>query len=236
MRIDPDFKKFIWNKFSQLDATDLACLRYMPRVESSYYSDEFYTVDCGCWEYFDILREKLNAEWWNNGATKLVFAFKEYPEYVVKIPFEGVANYDRDDCIIECCEPIETNYCELEAEVFRAAFLEDLDYFFCETDYMFSIGGTEFYCAIRCETGYMDVPKSYSDNSYEKAKEKYYSDKEQPISLNCLATLYEQYTIKAVDRLICFLKCNNVNDLHCGNLGFLNGMVCIIDYSGYHEC
>lgn len=229
-----EFEKFVWNKFSQLDADDLACLRYMPCEEDSYFSNKFFIVDCGCWEYFDVLCQKLDAQWWDNGATKIVFAFAEFPQFVVKIPFDGIANYDKNNHRIGC-NGFLNNYCEREVTVFEEATLAGIGHFFCETQYMFTLGGTEFYCAEKCEKPFLDSPKVYSDNSYKKAEKRYYSNAKKPLNIDCLATMYEQYGVTATEELITFLEDNSVNDLHCGNFGFLDGMLCIIDYSGYYE-
>lgn len=49
------------------------------------------------------------------------------------------------------------------------------------------------------------------------------------------AVFIDDYGIEEFDRLSNFLKKNNINDLHCGNIGIIGSKSVIIDYAGFHD-
>ena len=52
---------------------------------------------------------------------------------------------------------------------------------------------------------------------------------------NVAAYFVEQYGYEEFQRLADFLEWNEVNDLHCGNVGIVGGKVVFIDYGGYYD-
>ena len=58
--------------------------------------------------------------------------------------------------------------------------------------------------------------------------------------LNCSGDEYVEnllsfhYDHKRLDNFLDFCEENDINDIHTGNVGYINGRLVVIDYSGYH--
>lgn len=168
----------------------------------------------------------------DNGCSKFVIFLND--EEVIKIPFNGMYMYDEDDDEYYFREFEISDYCKKEAEVYRAAVQEGLAFFFAKTALAgFAQGGYPIYISDRV-CPFNDDPSrrnSFSDESYKKAKEYHCS-----FSPSWLACALEYYGEEDVERLIAFVKKENVGDFHLGNVGFTkDGAPIIFDYSGYME-
>lgn len=88
-----NIKNIVW---TALDKVDIELLKYAvdDNGELSSYIDN----------NLSYIAEKMNTEWYDSGATKSVFSFYEFPNYVIKIPFQGCyvidSNYDPDSVSI----------------------------------------------------------------------------------------------------------------------------------------
>lgn len=155
------------------------------------------------------------------GATKLVL-MNEYSNWVFKIPFKNR----------------KVNYCQIEAEIYEDARRENLDKFFAPCYFLENYDGARIYVMQRAEVSY---DKLYSDLferlSSEGRTEEEASDivDEADSYSEFVDWLFPYYSEEPAefDKFINFLNCAGINDLHSGNIGYINDRVVLIDYSGF---
>lgn len=166
------------------------------------------------------------------GATKLVIISKEDNEYaknyVAKIPFDYIA----------------MDYCEEEKRVYKAV-LEDYLKFkdcFAECWYADRVLVKDYdntdclvpvYIMQRAEIDEIKVEKlsyNYWINSGGNP-DYYYPEDTSEETMNCFRNFYEEIFVEEFEETISDL---GVNDLHSGNIGFINGNPVLVDYSGYY--
>lgn len=185
------------------------------------------------------------------GATKIVFVLKDYPDYVIKIPFLGIFDYDDEMNVrfsgYSNCDYIDRkwDYCEREAKIFEMACNDNVEKFFAGTYFLGFICDYPFYISDRVMTTFYDNSGSYyssttessspSENSYNDAvniSRKYYTS----MADYDMAIFVEHFGIEATEDFAAFCYDNHINDLHDGNLGLrFDGSPCVIDYSGFFK-
>ena len=157
------------------------------------------------------------------GATKLVIISSEADNWVFKIPFNDY----------------KSNYCQLEADIYEMAVKENIGEFFAPCYFLENYDDVRIYVMERAEMAY---GRLYSD-LYERLSSEGRSDEEAEEILeeveDCneyVEWLFPYYTnYEKFDALINFLESAHVNDLHSGNIGYINDRVVLIDYSGFHK-
>lgn len=149
------------------------------------------------------------------------------------------------------------DYCRAEVRNYRAAVQEELDKYFAWTDKLFDIhfeGGyfpvyamefidcdvdaiTEMMVEKFCENN--SNPQACEENG-EEIDEDEYEKYEDGYNAACSGTsegvdeyFHSSLSVSEYARLSQFLRYNDIDDIHSGNLGFNGGLVVIIDYSGY---
>lgn len=185
------------------------------------------------------------------GVTKIVFVLKDYPDYVVKVPFLGVFDFDEDKNVLFAGKKNDTrvsvtrkwDYCEREAKIFEMACENNVEKFFAGTYFLDFINDYPFYISDRIMDTFEDHYDSWdssesersslSENSYEdalKISRAYYSS----MSNNDMAIFVENFGTEDAEEFAAFCYDNHINDLHDGNLGLrFDGSPCVIDYSGF---
>lgn len=214
----------------------------------SCYSDCCAEDDYTCEKIADIA-DTIGAQWGDCGCTKSVFFFKEFPQYVFKIPFRGkcVIEWDDDyDCYCETDKFDEFyyagadndndwDYCETEAWLYHAACEHGVDNFFAGTFYIGEYCGHPIYVSEfrnNYKSTYYDFHNNPSNGVDELCKEYDYI----PLAKSDISAMIKFVGIEMVRKLLSFIEEFDINDLHNGNLGTTSdGMVCIIDYSNYNE-
>lgn len=243
------FSKYKKNEISKFIAEnfygeDINYLKYNP-IELYDYSSSCLSGDwisCDKWEPFLQIKRQVGADHIMAGATKIVFIWDDF-DFVIKIPFYGKGYYEEayekpqlkgiEEFGNSFCNEEPWNYCAAEEQVYRAAYEKDLEYFFCGTQYICSIGDIKFYASEKMdEEFFYDYSKKPSEESYNKA---YFSPYYVDMNDNCAAMLFEQNDKEEVYKLQQFLRSWNLNDFHCGNFGYINNHLRIIDYSGFFE-
>lgn len=195
------------------------------------YKDEDYEEEIeSCYE--DI-KELVGAKWVNTGESKIVFYFSEYPEWVVKIPFQGVRFVDEENTV-SYTDTYTTNYCEAELCYYYDAINEEVEDAFAEEHWLFDMCGADFYCAEYCEL--MTCDKMEASEKARTVAEKIkknsispYNDIFQwtPLLIDCYG---EEFSKRVVD----FIIKQDIEDLHNENVGFSrDGKFKLIDYSGF---
>ena len=196
------------------------------------------------------------------GVSKGVLIFNDL-DYVIKIPFyaewfEGYeVDYDEEndepiyedgytaDCPFQGVEVegfIKENswdYCETETLIYEVAKRNSMEDHFAKT---YMIGYANHWpiyaqvraCMLRSEESYTTrSKKNYTEEERETANairdnEKFYLDEEW---------LMDFIAFWGKERMLQFIKfCNDwfIDDLHGGNLGYVNGIPCLVDYSSYN--
>lgn len=164
------------------------------------------------------------------GASKLVLIPSD-SDYVIKIPF-GIYN-NVDFCKIE-----EENYLRIKedepelakyfAECWRAGevFVENED----NEDEEVKVPIYIMRRTIVDETKVSDASYNLYINSGGD-EEDYCIDDENDETYSCFEFYYG---IEELERILDIIDTLGINDLHTGNVGFINNMPVFIDYSGFH--
>ena len=159
----------------------------------------------------------------NYGVTKLVITTSEANNWVFKIPLHDY----------------KSNYCQLEVEIYEMAQKENISEFFAPCYFLENYDGVEIYVMARADVTY---GRLYSD-LYERLSNEGCTDEEATEILeeveDCseyVEWLFPYYTnCEKFEALSNFLEDAGVNDLHSGNIGYINDRVVFIDYSGFHR-
>ena len=198
----------------------------------------------------------------DSGVSKGVLIFNDL-DYVIKIPFyceyyEGEEGYyDDEDNWIEgepgeptgdafsgvevegYCHQNEWDYCETEELRYLAAEKNNMEEHFAKTWCIGTVQDWPIYAQIKC-------CMYRSEESYSTRSKKTYTAEDQESVRNIQDTTkvwtQEDWLIDFLhywgrDRLIAFMQfCDqwNIDDLHGGNLGYICGVPCLVDYSSYN--
>lgn len=124
------------------------------------------------------------------------------------------------------------DYCEVECAVYEAATNENLQHFFAREHLFAQAGSTNIYLQTRVEP-YVDNARSDQDalSTYNRCL----SLGARCFNAPWVADFFGLYGEKEFLRLDAFLKKYNLYDFHGGNLGYLNGLPILMDYSDYNE-
>ena len=153
----------------------------------------------------------------SNGASKVVIVINDY-DYVIKIPFKGYENL-----------------CEAEADIYWRAVARGFEENFAPCFYVCSYKELPLYAMIKCDCGedYEDIMSRIShqyitDDMFD-ADEAWecYEDE------GCLSIFEDRYEDEKRYKWCRFIHSNHISDIHGGNVGFLNGKLVMVDYSGF---
>ena len=217
--------------------------------DSCYFVDECDEVSCDFANDVDDAADSLTDEfgvWYSRmGASKYVILLPNY-NYVIKIPFNGSGETYYDDDIDE--EQFEFvkfdgatlsngwDYCAVEATIYEYAELEGVEKYLARTVFWKrSKFGYPFYLQEKVSSC---NDEEISENS-RKIAETYagYSNAFGTCPLydeEWIGHFLDWYGEEEYRKLANFLIDEDINDLHCGNLGYRdNGAPVIFDYSGY---
>ena len=142
--------------------------------------------------------------------------------WVYKIPFEN-KNY---------------NYCDEEAEIYEKAVEEKIEKFFAPCYFLEKIDGLNIYVMACAEVSVGDLHDdlrrrlSSEGRSDEEAEDIVIEAEDNAEFVEWLFPYYAGDV--DFDKFLEFLSEENINDLHSGNIGYIDGNVVLIDYSGYH--
>lgn len=185
----------------------------------------------------------------DNGASKGVIIPKDNEDkYVLKIPFNGYLSEDWDDEELTYAgdrfiffdwapSSISWDYCSAEVEIYEKAEELGIEQLFAKTEIYDFIQG--YYPIYIQEKAVMFFRSSRTLHSEEKLKET--SSKASAIYDYCsidnewLTDVLDYYGEEKFITFLQFLKKQNINDLHSGNIGYIDGRPVVVDYSGYYE-
>jgi len=196
---------------------------------------------------------------YDSGISKGVFIFDEL-DYVIKIPFQsnwyedGECWDDEQGTYVPCDgwvgEPFcgnevegfvknhDWDYCETEELLYKVAERNGIAEYFAQTTYIGDVRGWPIYaqtraCMFRSESSrtarsQKNYSKAQRDSANELMKRNhFYVDEEW---------LIDFITYYGEQALLTFIKfCDDwfISDLHSGNLGYVDGVPCLVDYSSF---
>lgn len=229
----------LYNAFNDSNFCEDACYFV---DECDEVSDDFaYDISNAA----DSLLDEFGSWSSRRGASKYVILLPNY-NYVIKIPFNGTgATYYDDETDREEIEFVRFDgatlsngwdYCAVEATIYEYAELEKVEKYLARTAFWKkSKLGYSFYLQEKVNS-YND--EEISENS-RKIAETYagYSNAYGTCPLydeEWIGHFLDWYGEDEYRKLANFLISEDVDDLHCGNLGYReNGAPVIFDYSGY---
>ncbi len=202
-------------------------------------ANHFFTLleqlEEGCAEFSEFFQKPDMSKWkelvWDNagswvdsivlecGATKAVIIDEDY-DYVLKIPFPKESGL---------------NYCQIELENYVSAKQDNLEAYFAETFYLGEYEGAQCYASKKADCDNIEervsdeIRGSYSDMSDEE----FGSYIDNSWTEEIVAEAMENCAGDDWGRLYDFLYDNDINDLHYGNVGYIDGSLVYIDFSGY---
>lgn len=211
-------------------------------MSSNVYQDMFNFVEVLLGDatvdecFWDLVSEEdenglgrmlANCEGADAGASKIVFTFDEFPDYVIKIPNPGEAiTFQNEEDNYVCwyshspysTEDDEWNYCTSEVFLFREAKVSGVDDFFAE---LIFLGKTKGGVPVYAQKRYKHLPERFCKNCYDCGDE----DSIRKIFKN-----------EDVSSLIDFIKKWDIDDLYFDNFGITDeGKPIIIDYAGFWD-
>lgn len=197
---------------------------------------------------------------WAHGVTKgVIIPFDS--NFVIKLPFygaedcvgyeDGLEDYEEIQArygdnwsdrvaIFEVC-PFNGawsndgwDYCEAEARIYKEAVNEDLDFLFAKTEKIGEICGWPVYCQERAVMFDDEDWESPAESIVDRARDLRNMDEAHcQTSSYWIAALLENYDEDTYWRLCEFCQKYCIEDLHEGNIGFLDGSPILVDYSSF---
>ena len=180
------------------------------------------------------------------GATKLVIILPDC-DFVIKIPFSGsyqeiyqgkTDSYEEEYIDFENAgfEDCEWDYCKVEVNRYNLAKNIGIEKYFAKTECIGMINNYPIYIQQKAEI-FAEVKdlNSYSEEKKSSTREK--CDKEDLWCFNdCwLSDLLDYCGDKIFSFFMSFIKDNDFDDLHSSNIGYINGVPVLVDYSGFNE-
>ena len=180
------------------------------------------------------------------GATKLVIMLPDC-DFVIKIPFSGsyqefyqdrTDDYEEEYVEFENAdfETCEWDYCKTEVNRYNLAKNVGIEKYFAKTECIGMVNNYPIYIQQKAEI-FAEVKdlNSYSEEKKSSTREK--CDKEDLWCFNeCwLSDLLDYCGDKIFSFFMSFIKDNDFDDLHSSNIGYINGVPVLVDYSGFNE-
>lgn len=228
-----------------IEGLDHECGLSRAIVETRYSDDLFYRHENEDGEKdMDQYLSNHNA-WSAYGATRIVFGYDD-DEYIIKIQ----TNLDNDDF----------DYGAREVETYEAAVEAKLDKYFAGCallfHYTFTWGSRSFrlpvYIMKRCNCSYDQISddsynyhyskyceESGRDGNEDETRDLFYDEYEENYDstdgmlMYAMTTWNEDYEDWAP--LYRFISDWQINDLHAGNWGYVDGRLVLTDYAGYGQ-
>lgn len=183
-------------------------LSHLDRCGDNNFEDWFYTNNL-----------EDDGYWYGIGMTKICIGHICLDNWVIKFS----ANDSSKD------------YMAREYEIYQEAERQNMTEFFPQTFFLGRFEGRDCYIQERAECNERDIySECYNQicSFYEEESKEYNSD----LICDEVDTLNDDERVNLLfhnSELIDFLYEHEINDLHEGNFGLINGKFVIIDFSGY---
>lgn len=202
-------------------------------VEASHVTDDIqsnFTTSAGKKMFGGIQGVKIA-----HGASRFVLIPENEP-FVFKIDLNVREVFDDNDkLIVKDTLSYQNYYCNHEADIYEMAENEQLGYYFAEITYLDTIFGKDFYVQEKA------VPFKIAQHGITKIEDKEEAETSQLYEY-CIADdipfewLYDFVSWNGYEegvRLLDFLCDNDIDDLHDGNLGYINDRPVLYDFCGF---
>ena len=134
------------------------------------------------------------------------------------------------------------NYCALEEELTQQAKLKGLELCFAATNFLGYAKDHPIYIQEKC-CMFSEASSTTNKEKYKnRTKEDYDSLKRVrekidfwEVNDNWLLDFLIYWGEEILKQLCDFIYNHDIEDLHNGNIGYRNGVPCLVDYSSYHE-
>lgn len=190
--------------------------KFLRTCKKDAYLD--FRREYSCWFTFEFENKTVGVELYY-GATKAVIHVSDEPT-LVKIGFSD----------------FKINHAEREANVYAEACVNEVSQFFVPCHKLGKIYGHSIY-----EMDYVDADESrVTSDMWRKCSESMSGDEisnainDDDCYIENLFPFY--YSEEEMSKLCDFLSDLEIDDLHSGNIGYLDGRIVLIDYSGYFPC
>ena len=212
---------------------------YNLKIPEQFGVDEDYgCADSDC--FYEVCSQLTSHDDISFGITKFVIFPTEDPDYVVKIPFNGMFFYRDDIQASDFDYFYHEDYCAIELDLYNEAYERGLEKLF--TDMIFgghTKDGTPFYIAERVKSFSFNESSDHrppSDDSRRKNKELRDDWEGTYLPYNWMLMAIEYYGEQKVRDLIELLDSFGIDDFHEGNVGMReDGSPCLLDFGGYNE-
>lgn len=178
---------------------------------------------CGI-KFYDSGADRVDA-----GCTSIVLFFKEFSDYVFKIPCVGIYyNNDRNYAYLK------KDYCLLSKTIYDKSCALGISDMLCEIRYLGTIDGFPIWYQkrVQSEFAYDEYACIHSDDSRRYAYENSYRC---GMIESHIEIFYNYYGEEKMNKLFSLLSQYDVIDCHCGNLGYIDDRPVIFDYAGYND-
>ena len=183
----------------------------------NYYNQNYTRFDTWC---IEVSKETILKV--SHGCTKIVVKFGD-DDWVIKIPYKTAVNY-----------------CKLEAENYAYAHRAKLTKYFAPCYFYGVIDEIPVYLQRRVEKDDYAISSDcyqFAYNNLPREDEENDDDYADRIS-DYIENDMDDYEVTSAiigenKKLLDFIWNQDINDLHKGNFGYLNGAPVIFDYSGF---
>lgn len=202
--------------------------------------------------YADVIipfKEKYKKDFsYDSGASKLALIFKKY-NYVIKIPFCGSSvnsqnsSYDENDNNEECFSFYNAggysngwDYCSVEAELYKEAKAIGIEKCFAKTEKIADINNYPIYQQeyVHIYNNY-DISSNHTEKDIEAVISTCKSNNFDCFNKDWLSDVFCYFGEKIFYKFMDFISYMEINDLHNGNIGYINFRPVLMDYSGWND-
>lgn len=170
------------------------------------------------------------------GASKLALIFKDF-HYVIKIPFSG--NYSEDDYeygdFYNAGPWGSWDYCEAEENIYQEAKKYGIEACFAKTEKITTINKYPIYKQEYVKVYDYGVSSCHTKQDEEKVSSFCHKEDFYACECNWLADVLAYFGEQIFNKLIFFIRDNDINDLHNGNIGYIGTRPVLMDYSGWND-
>lgn len=130
----------------------------------------------------------------------------------------------------------EWDYCQTEEWLYQQAKLQGVEACFAETRLLGFIDSHPIYVQYKGEMyNYNDSHSNKTPEERESTRNKCEQVGGYCFNVNWLTDLISFFGDEVFQKFMKFIDEYQINDLHSGNIGYINGVPVLIDYSGFNE-
>lgn len=181
-----------------------------------------------------------------HGVSKLCI-IPEGADYVIKIPFNSFWDIDTEEFLdfenANFDDEHYWDYCFTEVICYNKAKSKKVNKAFCKAKLLGLVNDYPIYIQERAETYYnlkkkgKNQESDYNDEDDRTPRTKDYCKKHGFFCFNPIwcADAIEYYGKKRFNKIMSFVKENNIGDLHTDNIGYVGRKPVFIDFSDYNS-